>query len=267
MDRHSILARYSRRLLARFVPLPGVGDGATAMSEAKQTHDEPEEEVTKKVDIVCYLKNPDELTRRQFADEMAPARDMFQREEVTNDNRSVYLEAGGRREKLYQADPDYILEHETGDMNFEIEGSIETEQAYVHDPLNVVKSHFSDVIVDSYDEERLSELGWLRRSGTTIADENYNRKLRFTYEFVRMPMLKHKSEIRPDSMYVDPDEDYLAVKIRATIISLPRDQFDVVNDEFLGGAMKALARDDRVGKVRVYDCESETKEQGVCFNI
>lgn len=264
---HSIFARNSRRRDCSDSDSHGGGDGANTMSSDTQTQTDAERRMTKKVDIVCYLDNPDELTRRQFADEIADDRDMFEREEVTHDNRDVYLVHGSGKDKLYSCDADEAQAKDWGDFEVEISGDVETEMEFFHDPLAVMKSVFRDVIADSYPQEVIDERSWYAKPDGRVRDAEFNTKIRYYYDFERMPMLRHKSEIEQDDMYVDPDTDYLAVKVRAKIVDLPEDVFDVVNDELLGSAMTALGKHDLVRRVRVYDCESETKEAGVCFNI
>jgi len=267
MTAHSIFARNSRRRGYAVSASLGVGDGANTMATDSQTQTEAEQTVTKKVDIVCYLHNPGGLTRRQLADEIADGRDMFEREEVEKDNRDVYIEYGTTSGKLYSADPDELERLDTGDLDIRIEGDVDTEQEFVHDPVEVMRNRFVSVITDSYDESVLDEQSWTVRYKGKVLDDDWNRVISYRYEFERIPMLKHKDEITPDDMYVDPDDDFLALKVRAKIVNMPRDEFEIVNDELLGSAMTALAKDELVDRVRIYDCESKTKEQGVCFNI
>lgn len=267
MTAHSIFARNSRRRGYAVSASLGVGDGANTMATDSQTQTEAEQTVTKKVDIVCYLHNPDELTRRQLADQIDVSRDLFEREKVEKDNRSVYAEYGNTSERLYSHDPDELGRINTGDLHIRIEGDVETEQEFVHDPLDVMRKRFVPVITDSYDDTVLNEQSWSVHHRGKVIDDDYNKVISYGYEFERIPMLKHKDEITPDDMYVDPDDDFLALKVRAKIINMPRDEFEIVNDELLGNAMTALAKDELVDRVRIYDCESETKEQGVCFNI
>jgi len=262
-----ILLRISRCAGMSVSDTRRAGDGATVMSANTETQTSEKSIRTKKVDVVCYLDNPSGLTRRQFADEKLADHDMFERDEFVEDEREVRVELNGRSEKLWSISPDAFEGVDTGDLDVEVTGEKKTEKRFVYDPLQPIKTEFASAIIRAYDDDVIEEQGWAVRSGGDVRGPEYNNVVGVTYEFERIPMLKHKSEIEPDDMYVDEDDDYLAVKVRFVLKELDPEEFDAANDDLLGNAMTELAKHALVRRVRVYDCESEMKETGVCFNV
>lgn len=219
-----------------------------------------QESVSKTVTILGYAPGKFD-TFREWADEFDGSRDYFAM--TTNEYTNYYLNFPGGRLEMDEDEFEDLKDVDLGDASV----TAETTEKTAH---SVSKTKFSrmirsDLLRDLPDEVAGYEQGGLGNNQWRNSDGDNKVKIyRYAEE---MPLLRHQSDIQPDDMYVDPDEEYPAVKLKIKVMDIPSEKMDEIDDKLIGKVMELLGRHSAVGRVRIAECEQQTKQKGVCLNI
>lgn len=238
------------------------------MSTTQDVSGNEEKSLTKKVDIVCYLNAEDGETRRQFAQRVGSDRDYFEKRHYTSEKERFFIEA--KDEEIGISEDQFEKLDGFGFGNARLVHEIEEEEKtrFKNKPKRPLTDELKDIfdgIRESWDEELE---GWnTNHFSVKMREDDGDGSMHARTSFERMRMLKHQSEIEPDSMYVDDDEDYLAFKVTVKIRNVDEETMEFFNENLLNPMMTELGRHDWIDRVRTYDCEMKTEEKGVCFNI
>jgi len=238
------------------------------MSQTTETQTGDEPTVNKKVDIVCYLDREDGETRRQFADRVDADRDFFDKKVMTWAEEDYFIRT---KESEVEIDEETYEELKDDSQTTHIvfkEGTEHEDEEYKFRPIRPLREMRDDITDGVFGSWLDANPLWSRSNFSPyLYDADDDLTVRVGDGFKRMPMLKHKSEITPEDMYEDEDEEYLVYKVSVSLKGVPKSRLDEFDEEITGPIMQGLARHEWVDRVRLYDCEMETQEKGVCFNI
>lgn len=231
------------------------------MSQAESQPNGVQSTVTKKVDVVAYLADQDHSGWREWANEHDDERDYFERKETEHTRH--YLKGFGKQVKIDEEVFDRFEGQNIGNLNLEKE--TETSSRYKRRPQSSIIRDIRDELAGELPDEveDYKQDSYLKRK---YVDEGGNTVIHINKGTDRLPMLKHPSEITPEDMY-EGDEQLFAAKFKIRVKNVTPEELAIIDDKVVSEFIKLAGRHWAFDRVRVYECEQENKQEGVCFTI
>lgn len=231
------------------------------MSQAESQAPEPNRTVTKKVDVVAYLKDQTFDGWREWADYYDDTRDYFERRERERNN--YVLKGFGLDIDITKDQWEVLKNQNLGRLSPVNQKEVEVK--YSNRPREFVrdiKDGICEALPDKVADFKRKSTYWNYKWEDSDSDAYYN----ITSNTDRLPMLKHPSEITVDDMF-EGDEALFAMKFKVKARNVTEEDLEELEEELTQPFITMIGRNELVDKVRVYECEQESKEEGVCFNI
>lgn len=233
------------------------------MSKSVHTDDSTEKEINKTVTIVGYLKNQKHRTLRGACDSILDV-NMFEKERWSTTKRFIFND--GEEVEVHEDEVWDALQSSVENQDILIEREV-TDDGYMYSTGKLSRSILDDVVdnvgfsdVDIGDYEYSS-------FGSKWRDDDGDMLVSIYKYTDTLGLIKHLENIDPDDPWEDEDAELYAVKYRVKYIEANEDQVKEVDEKIVEPFYRELSKLDCIGRVRMLDCEVETKEKGVCFNI
>lgn len=230
------------------------------MSQSQPSTAEPERQITKTVQVAAYLTDQSYDSWREYVDDHDEDTDYF---EKTHSERVNYF-LTGFGEEIPIDEEQYVKFRDNNIGNMSLKKESDSSEYWRHNPRDYVKS-VAGVICDSMADglEGFDNKTYWR---TKFEHESRDTKITVMSHTRKMGMLKHSSEATKNDLW-ENQENLMAMLFKIKISDASPGIVDYFDEVFVRGFIKTLSQSDEIAQIRMYDCESETTETGVCVSL
>lgn len=244
--------------------------GEIKMAKAQSQPDEPDQEITKRVVVVGYVQDCETVGTRFWANEYDDKTNYFERKERSTTKTTRKLKGGPIDLDLSREEFEELANMEVGDFELVHKEEEVQKEEWVNDPDDAAEKFLDDISGDLRThllqlfpdwEDRFVWTDWV------LCNEDGDTTFRIYSYVEKMPLLKHQQEMSEDDPYVDEDEELTVVKFKIRVKNVTREDLEVIDSEFIEPFVTDFGRNSEISRVRIVDCEQETKEKGVCVRV
>lgn len=231
------------------------------MSQAEPKQPEPDRTVNKQVQLIAYLSDQSYDDWRRYCQDHDDEVNYYERR--TRETVSRFLKGLGEEIRLSEDQFKKFRENDLGVL--EAVETVDEKETWKTSPKDYVKSVLSTVI-----EAILSDLepDWSKRYtwGRDLEHSETDATISFSWDTRNIGLLKHRSEATEDDLFED-QKPRMAMEFQLKLNDAPPEVADDFDERVATAFIKTLSKSDEVERVRMYDCERETSEKGVCLVV
>lgn len=231
------------------------------MSQAETQQPEPERIVNKQVQLIAYLSDQSYDDWREYCQNYDLDTDYF--EQRVREKTNYYLYGFGEKIKIDEDQFEKFDKNDTGRIN--VVKETDEKKSYKNRTSNYVKSVYStalEALLSDIDGDWKKEYSW----STSLVHKDTDAKIWASFDTRVLGMLKHRSEATEDNLFED-NKQRMAMEFRIRLDDATPELVEFFDEEFITGIINILSKSDEIGRIRVYDCETETSEKGVCLVV
>ncbi len=231
------------------------------MSAPKEM-EQGEQTVNKQVTVVGYTGETERDVRDWLADEVD---DKFSLRETT-ENQTHIVNIGDVPVEVSEDKWREVQKEDLDGVSTAIDSEEEEDWKFAtvkaaHNLRNDVWRNNDDV--DLGDIGEMASPYKATRDGRVLSDSIVRVRAR-----IKMTeMLVHPSEMEPDNVVVEDEPEQVAFKIKVKYKDVTEEEAEFLDDNVLQPIINAMGHHNLVERVRWTDCEKQTVEQMVCYNI
>lgn len=231
------------------------------MSAPKEMQQD-EQMVNKQVTVVGYTGETERDVRQWLADEVD---DKFSERE-TNEIETYTVNVGDVKMEVNEEQWKEVQKEDLDGVSTSID--VEEEEVWSFATRKVAHNFRDDVWANNDDVDfgdicEMASAYKATRDGKVLSDTivSVRASIKMT------EMLVHPSEMEPGNVVVEDKPEQVAFKIKVKYKDVTQDEAEFLDDNTLQPIIEAMGHHDLVERVRWTDCEKQTVEKMVCYNI